>query len=128
MLDCLVTRSSNGFALSRPEIVVNADGDRSTPCLVAKRGEGREEEWLVGVRTRSSHGGPLVPQPAHCPDFCRKQPRRRLRGGTPPSGPGPARQSSEGSRGSPRCVGKLEKWGAWSRRSRVDCCRMKGMS
>jgi len=35
--------------LSRPETVVNADGDRGTPCVVARRGEAGQEEWVVGV-------------------------------------------------------------------------------
>lgn len=41
-----------GLRLSRPEIVVNADGARGTPTVVAKRVAeegGGEEEWLVGV-------------------------------------------------------------------------------
>jgi hypothetical protein len=44
------------LSLSRPEIVVNADGARATPTVVARRqgeeeGSGKAwEEWLVGVR------------------------------------------------------------------------------
>ncbi len=42
------------LCLSRPEIVVNADGARGTPTVVARRqaeegADGQEEEWLVGV-------------------------------------------------------------------------------
>lgn len=41
-------------ALARPETVVNADGARGTPTVVARRrpeeGMEGEEEWLVGVR------------------------------------------------------------------------------
>jgi len=42
------------LCLSRPEIVVNADGARGTPTVVARRQaeegvDGQEEEWLVGV-------------------------------------------------------------------------------
>jgi len=46
----------SGFILNRPEIVVNADGDRGTATLVALRkeeqdggGKQNEGEWLVGV-------------------------------------------------------------------------------
>lgn len=42
------------LSLSRPEIVVNADGARGTPTVVARRrpeeGAEGQEEWLVGVR------------------------------------------------------------------------------
>ena len=45
---------SGGDTFARPETVVNADGARGTPTIVARRraGEeraGGEEEWLVGV-------------------------------------------------------------------------------
>jgi hypothetical protein len=43
----------SNLVLMRPEIVVNADGDRAIPTLVALRKEeegGKEGEWLVGVR------------------------------------------------------------------------------
>lgn len=46
----------NRLVLTRPEIVVNADGDRGTATLVALRkeeedggGKQKEGEWLVGV-------------------------------------------------------------------------------
>lgn len=47
-----------GLVLARPEIVVNADGDRGTATLVALRkeeddgGKQKEGEWLVGVSGR----------------------------------------------------------------------------
>lgn len=47
--DVVGTELVSPSAVARPEIVVNADGDRGTPCIVARRGEGADEEWLVGV-------------------------------------------------------------------------------
>ncbi|KAM3568032.1 hypothetical protein VYU27_009838 [Nannochloropsis oceanica] len=59
----------SGFILNRPEIVVNADGDRGTATLVALRkeeqdggGKQKEGEWLVGAAAKTAMGGRYASQ------------------------------------------------------------------